>query len=84
MSPWPTAYTFVGTARLIIEAAIVANSHRAAPGTVVSLDPLVVATGDGTLELRVVRPEGKRAMSAREFLAGHRLHVGDRLASYEN
>ena len=84
MSPWPTAYTFVGTARLIIEAATAADSHRAAPGTVVSLDPLVVATGNGTLELRVVRPEGKRAMSAREFLAGHRLHVGDRLASYEN
>ena len=84
MSPWPTAYTFIGENRLIVDEAVVGQPQRGVPSTVVALDPLTIATGQGTLELRVVRPEGKRAMSAREFLAGHRLQVGDRLASYEN
>lgn len=84
MSPWPTAYTFIGETRLIVDEAVVGRGHHGVPSTVVSLDPLAIATGSGTLELRVIRPEGKRAMSAREFLAGHRLQVGDRLASTEN
>ena len=84
MSPWPTAYTFLGETRLIVDQAVVGQAQRGVPSTVVSLEPLTIATGNGTLELRVVRPEGKRAMSAREFLAGHRLQVGDRLASTEN
>jgi methionyl-tRNA formyltransferase len=80
MSPWPTAYTFHRDVRLIVvEAAAVASPTGTAPGTVVSLDPLLVATGDGALELREIRPEGKRAMSAREFVAGHRVNVGDTL-----
>lgn len=77
MSPWPTAYTFHGSVRLIIESAAVGPKNPARPGTIVSLDPFAVATGDGTLELHAVRPEGRRAMTAREFVAGYRLKVGD-------
>lgn len=77
MSPWPTAYTFHEKTRLIVEAAAIGPRRTARPGAIVSLDPLAVATGDGTLELRVVHPEGKRAMTAQEFVAGHRLEVGD-------
>jgi methionyl-tRNA formyltransferase len=40
---------------------------------------LLVATGDGVLELLTVQAEGKRPMSVREFLAGHKLAAGDRL-----
>lgn len=81
MSPWPTAYTFHRGVRLIVEEAVaVAAASQAPPGTVVSLEPLRVATGEGALELRALRPEGKRAMTAREFVAGHRLAVGDVLA----
>jgi methionyl-tRNA formyltransferase len=80
MSPWPTAYTFHQGMRLIVEAAAVGPRTNAGPGSIVSLDPLAVATGDGTLELRVVHPEGKRAMTAQEFVVGHRLQVGDALA----
>ncbi|MCI0452111.1 MAG: methionyl-tRNA formyltransferase [Candidatus Latescibacteria bacterium] len=81
MSPWPTAYTYIGATRLIVEEAAPGSPQRGAPGVVISLDPLTVATGDGTLELRVVRPEGKRGMSAREFAAGYRVQVGDVLRS---
>jgi len=79
MSPWPTAYTFHDTHRLIVAETAVAPDTKATPGTILSLDPFAVATGDGTLELLTVQPEGKRPMSAREFVAGHRIHVGDTL-----
>jgi len=50
------------------------------PGTVVLADRkrLVVQTGQGTLEILRLRPEGKRTMSATEFLAGHKVAAGDR------
>ena len=52
------------------------------PGTIVEAhgDRLAVATGDGVLLLLTVQPEGKRPMSAREFLAGRSIAVGDRFA----
>lgn len=51
-----------------------------APGTILEADGdrLIVATGDHALRLVEVQAEGKRPMSAREFLAGHRLTPGDR------
>jgi methionyl-tRNA formyltransferase len=54
-----------------------------APGTVVEAagDRLVVATGDGPLQLLTVQPEGKRQLDAREFLAGHKVAAGDRFST---
>lgn len=82
MSPWPTAYTFHSSVRLIVESAAVGPKSTAAPGTIVSLDPFAVATGEGTLELHAVRPEGRRAMTAHEFVAGYRLKVGHMLTDH--
>ncbi len=57
-----------------------ARSATAVPGTVLSVDNkrLIVQTGDGALEIRRLQPEGKRAMTAGEFLAGNPVRVGDR------
>jgi methionyl-tRNA formyltransferase len=42
-------------------------------------DLLLVAAGDGTvLRILEIQPEGRRSMTARDFLAGHHLGVGDR------
>jgi methionyl-tRNA formyltransferase len=53
-----------------------------APGTIVEAagDRLLVATGDGVLQLITVQAEGKRPMGVREFLAGHRIAIGDRFS----
>ena len=53
------------------------------PGTILEADGdrLIVATGDGPLRLVEIQAEGKRPMSAREFLSGHRLTVGDRVTA---
>jgi methionyl-tRNA formyltransferase len=81
MSPWPSAYTFAGGRRLIVERAVLARGPHpdAAPGTVVSLEPLVVACGSGHLEVLTLKPEGRKTMAPAAFLAGHALSVGDAL-----
>jgi len=82
LHPWPHAYTFHDTGRLILHRSV-ANMVQsdASPGTVVAAhgDALHVATGIGTLQITQLQSEGKRIMSAREFLAGSSLRVGHRL-----
>jgi methionyl-tRNA formyltransferase len=84
LHPWPNAYTFLDDRRLIVRRTSIGTSlsNDAEPGTVLEShgDALTVATGSGTLRLVDVQLEGKRPMSAREFLAGHPLKPGDRFA----
>ena len=49
-------------------------------GSVLASDDrtLEVATDGGVLRIVEIQPEGKRAMAAREFLAGHPLAAGAR------
>ena len=83
--PWPHAFSFLSGARLIIRRSRVlpnAETHSA-PGTVTQIasDVLVVATGEGQLGILEVQPEGRRPMSVRDFMAGHRLLPGDVFSS---
>jgi methionyl-tRNA formyltransferase len=83
LHPWPHAYTYLGARRLILLRSRVRPEPPAAPpGTVVLArgDALHVATGDGTLDVQELQAEGARAMTTRDFLAGHRIGVGDRFA----
>lgn len=82
MSPWPSAFTTHRGKRLIVEeAAARDDTPGAEPGDVVATDPLVIACGSGALEIRRLRPEGRRAMSPREYGAGHPLAAGDRFGA---
>jgi methionyl-tRNA formyltransferase len=85
LHPWPGAFTFLGGQRLLVRAARVAQpgdvETGAFPGTVVHAggDRLVVAAGEGSaLCLHEVQLEGRRAMSARELLAGRLVREGTR------
>jgi len=80
MSPWPSAFTFHRGRRLILLTCEPATGPAAAPGTILALDPLTVACGDGALLIHTLQLEGKRALSARDFQAGHTLAVGDMLS----
>jgi len=82
-TPFPGCYTFFNGQRLEIVKALVEPGESGAdkfkPGAVceVSKESLVVACGDGAgLRITGVQPEGKRAMSARDFLNGAKLQVG--------
>jgi methionyl-tRNA formyltransferase len=93
MQPWPTPYTFLEQPgrpplRLILLDVepcepVPDSPGDAEPGTVLTADGhrLVVRTGEGAVEILELRPEGKRAMTAAEFLRGHRLEPGDRLTN---
>jgi methionyl-tRNA formyltransferase len=88
LKPWPTTYTFWHRSRgeplrlILDEVAVAATPQRAGePGEVVKSDGqrLVVAAGQGALEIRRLQPAGKRVMDASEFLRGYPVRVGDRL-----
>jgi len=93
LHPWPHAFSFLRGRRLILIRSRAASSlprsedagyaATGQPGTILeaSGERLVVATGAGSLQLLQIQAEGKRPMSAREFLAGHRLTAGDRFAA---
>lgn len=81
LNPWPLASTTLDGARLLVvatEAGAEAAPAGALPGTTLTAhgDRFVVAAGHGTVQLLTVKPEGKRAMAAREFLAGHQVPPG--------
>ncbi len=51
-----------------------------APGTVLSTDPLVVATGDGAMHLTTVQAPGRKPVSGSDFARGQHLAEGQPLA----
>lgn len=84
MQPWPLASTTIRGRRCVIRRTAVAADHRGAPGTVVRArgDEFIVACGgDTALRILEIQPEGRRTMSAREFLAGRPLHEGEHFGS---
>ena len=85
LSPAPHAFTYLDGARLIVLKSRVESARTtAAPGTIVDVarDGIDVATGQGgRLRLLEIQPEGRRAMAVRDFIAGHPLSTGTRLAT---
>lgn len=81
--PWPGAFTYLPSATsqplLKVWRAGVCDAPGA-PGEILQADPsgILVATGGGGLLLLEVQREGGRRLTAREFLAGHPLRVGER------
>ncbi|MGC4117152.1 MAG: methionyl-tRNA formyltransferase [Myxococcales bacterium] len=81
-TPWPGAYTHLNGKLLKVLAARV-GSGKGIPGEVLvaTNDGIEIACGDGSLVLTEVLPEGKRAMSAAQFLSGRPLPKGTRLGA---
>jgi methionyl-tRNA formyltransferase len=85
--PWPGAFTALDGKKLIVHKLAVANlpvvsaSDSLAPGRVVILDQRIMAAcADNTwIELLELQLEGKKRLSAAEFLRGTHLVTGTRL-----
>ncbi len=82
MNPWPAAHTFLPTAdglrQLKVFSCIQHRRGTGPTGTVLSADRrgLLVGAGQGAVLLREIQLEGKRRMSAGEFLRGHPVAPG--------
>jgi methionyl-tRNA formyltransferase len=88
MSPWPGAYTtisFAGsvTRRLKLHRVLPMHRRMGAPGEVLDhvRRGLIVGTRTGSILLLEVQLEGKRRMSASEFVHGFPLPVGTRFGT---
>ena len=79
--PWPGVYTsFRGKNLKIIRARPGQDAPKLSLGELgVAQERLFVGCSGGGLELLEVQPEGKKVISAREFISGYRLGVQERL-----
>lgn len=80
LQPWPlVAVTLAGMRCRLHRTQLISDTSSAAPGTVAiaANGVLGVACGGGhVLRILQIQPEGKRVMTAAEFLAGRRLEPG--------
>ena len=77
LAPSPSAFTTLGGKLLKVHrAALAAGTGPAGQVVAAGPDGLVVAAGSGALRLLEVQLEGRRRLSAAEFLIGHRLAPG--------
>ena len=87
--PWPGCYTYwQGKVLKIIEAMPIAYEGVSELGKVISLPKSYVAevgiqTGDGVLGLLLIQLEGRRAISAVDFVRGQRDFIGSIVTSPE-
>ncbi len=77
LDPWPGCFFLCGgEAVKVWKAAVRPWEGSEAPGTVLAADRrdgLCIRTGDGALEVAELQAPGGRRMSARDYLAGHRI-----------
>ncbi len=82
MTPWPGAFTYLAGKMIKVLATRRSTlaPGPAAPATIVAANPemTLVACGQGTLEIVRAQVEGKRALSARELVAGRTFTLGAR------
>lgn len=82
LSPWPGAYTFSGEERWNIWKAVsTAEATSERPGTIVSVgkQSILVAAGEGMLDLREIQTANSRRMPVSQFLSGHKVVAGTQL-----
>jgi methionyl-tRNA formyltransferase len=86
LNPWPSAYSFLGENLIKIWKASVENSndviscHEAKPGEICHIDKTLgigVRCGEGVLFIQELQQQGKKRMSAMDYLNGHSLRIGD-------
>jgi methionyl-tRNA formyltransferase len=84
LSPLPGAYTYLRGKRIKILRSILENSGKALEIGRIHVEKkgaFIVSTGSGGLRIESLQPEGKKIMSASEFLRGYKLQTGEGFTS---
>lgn len=74
--PWPCAYCFLKKERIkIIKAQ--SEEGESIPGLILKAKKdLIVGTGSGAIKILLIQPEGKKIMTAKEFISGRKINEG--------
>lgn len=78
LNPWPVAATKIDGKNVKVYSTRLCNKSAEA-GTIISVKPLIIACGEGSVEICELQPEGKKRMPAQAFVAGHKLNIGDKI-----
>ncbi len=79
LDPWPCAYSFLQGKRFrLFSPEVVHRESNQEPGTILLADNqgILVATGENSLLLRNIQPEGKKRMEVSSFLCGYQIEPG--------
>jgi methionyl-tRNA formyltransferase len=75
LSPWPVATTVInGKTFKIYETRLCDKSGKI--GEIISVNPLTVACGEGSVIINTLQMQGKKKMDSNAFLQGHKLEIG--------
>jgi len=77
LTPWPGTFTKLGDYTLKIYKVYICEG-RGKPGEIIETgkNSLIVATGDGALEILELQIEGGKRLDIKSFLAGHQIEKG--------
>lgn len=80
LSPWPSATAVLNGKKVKIHRSVLVSEKGGATGEVAENGKrLVVACGDGEcIEILSIQAEGKKAMSAADFMRGNPVNIGDK------
>lgn len=74
LNPWPVATSMLDGQKVKIYKTTVCDKGGV-PGSVISLSPLTVACGSGSVVIQQLQLEGKKRMDSTSFLNGHRIEL---------
>ncbi len=77
LSPAPCAYTFLNGKRYKFYNASLSDGSGNAGEVICADKKLILACGEGAVEIRSLQEEGGKVMDAKSFLLGRKLKVGD-------
>lgn len=80
--PWPGTFTNWRGKRLKIwDLSVIEEEGQAeSPGSILSVDDgLLVATGQGVVKIKELQVEGKKRMTAEEWIRGYHVETGERI-----
>ncbi|MBI4811498.1 MAG: methionyl-tRNA formyltransferase [Ignavibacteriales bacterium] len=82
LAPKPTAFTYHNSTLLkIYRSSLIIDKRRDESGQVLQTDrKLVVGTFDGAIEIMEIQQEGRKRLSAEEFLRGYPMKIGDKFS----
>lgn len=81
LDPWPSSFSYLEDKRFrFFSPEVVYKKSDAPPGTVISTEGqgLLIATGEYSLLIKEIQPDGKKRMEVSAFLRGHPLTPGQR------